>query len=144
MNLAVARLYSRRVAFVKYAIALMAACTMAAAFVTTTAARQPSRASASGPATERHKAVSSNTARAAIAPVSRRLALLWTLDIENAPAHAETWEKVVRKLRTGAMPPAGMPRPDEAAYDALASSLEARARRRGWRAPNRSARRCAA
>ncbi len=30
----------------------------------------------------------------------------------------------MRKLRTGAMPPAGMPRPDEAAYDALASSLE--------------------
>ena len=49
---------------------------------------------------------------------------LASLDIENAPAHAEIWEKVVRKLRTGAMPPAGMPRPDEAAYDALASSLE--------------------
>ena len=46
------------------------------------------------------------------------------LDIEDAPAHAEIWEKVVRKLRTGAMPPAGLPRPDQAAYDALASSLE--------------------
>jgi hypothetical protein len=31
---------------------------------------------------------------------------------------------VVRKLRTGAMPPAGMPRPDEATYDTLASALE--------------------
>ena len=32
---------------------------------------------------------------------------LASLDIDNAPAHAEIWEKVVRKLRTGAMPPAG-------------------------------------
>jgi hypothetical protein len=49
------------------------------------------------------------------------------LDTENAAIrqNAETWEKVVRKLRTGMMPPAGMPRPDEATYDALASSLEA-------------------
>lgn len=37
----------------------------------------------------------------------------------------DVWEKVVRKLRTRAMPPAGLPRPDEAAYDALASWLEA-------------------
>jgi mono/diheme cytochrome c family protein len=37
---------------------------------------------------------------------------------------AEGWEKVVRKLRTNAMPPAGAPRPDHATYDALASFLE--------------------
>ncbi len=36
----------------------------------------------------------------------------------------EVWEKVVRKLRTRAMPPAGRPRPDDAAYDALAGRLE--------------------
>ena len=33
-------------------------------------------------------------------------------DINDVAAHPEIWEKVVRKLRTGAMPPAGMPRPD--------------------------------
>ena len=108
----------------KYAIALMAACTMAAAFVTTTAARQPSRASASGPATERHKAVlqqycvSCHSARIQTAGLA-----LDRLDIDNVPAHAETWEKVVRKLRTGAMPPPGLPRPDEATYKSLASGL---------------------
>jgi hypothetical protein len=37
---------------------------------------------------------------------------------------AETWEKVVRKIRTGMMPPAGAPRPDRAALGAFASSLE--------------------
>jgi len=34
------------------------------------------------------------------------------------------WEKVVRKLRTGAMPPAGMPRPEPAAQAALVTYLE--------------------
>ena len=36
----------------------------------------------------------------------------------------EVWEKVIRKLRTRAMPPAGRPRPDDPAYDALAGRLE--------------------
>jgi cytochrome c551/c552 len=39
---------------------------------------------------------------------------------ENAPI----LEKVVRKLRSGAMPPAGMPRPDTATYHRLASMIE--------------------
>src|SRR5712691_7268734 len=43
--------------------------------------------------------------------------MLDQMDVEHVSAGAEVWEKVVRKLRTGAMPPAGMPRPDKAAYD---------------------------
>jgi cytochrome c551/c552 len=42
----------------------------------------------------------------------------------HAGANAELWEKVVHKLRSGEMPPAGMPRPDSAAYDAAAGFLE--------------------
>jgi hypothetical protein len=38
---------------------------------------------------------------------------------------AQRWEKVVRKLRAGAMPPPGAPRPDRIALDGLASWLEA-------------------
>ena len=34
------------------------------------------------------------------------------------------WEKVVRKLRAGSMPPAGRPRPEPEVYDRLASRLE--------------------
>src|SRR5437588_775362 len=34
--------------------------------------------------------------------------------LSNIPARAETWEKVIRKLRTRTMPPAGLPRPDDA------------------------------
>jgi mono/diheme cytochrome c family protein len=46
------------------------------------------------------------------------------VDVANAPAHAEVWEKVIRKLRTGAMPPAGLPRPDKQTYRSLISTLE--------------------
>jgi mono/diheme cytochrome c family protein len=45
-------------------------------------------------------------------------------DITSPSTHAEIWEKVVRKLRTGAMPPAGLPRPDKATSTALISFLE--------------------
>jgi hypothetical protein len=48
------------------------------------------------------------------------------LNADDPKADAKAWEKVVRKLRTGAMPPAGRPRPDAATYDAVASHLEAK------------------
>jgi mono/diheme cytochrome c family protein len=38
--------------------------------------------------------------------------------------HPELWEKVVRKLLTRSMPPAGLPRPSETAYNSLLSSIE--------------------
>src|SRR5580765_2874224 len=50
--------------------------------------------------------------------------ILDTLDFEKLPEDAEIWEKVVRKLRAGAMPPVGAPRPDAATSDALAAWLE--------------------
>ena len=39
-------------------------------------------------------------------------------------ANAEVWERVIAKLRAGAMPPPGMPRPDATAYRAVARALE--------------------
>ncbi|HEY2149894.1 MAG TPA: DUF1592 domain-containing protein [Vicinamibacterales bacterium] len=47
-----------------------------------------------------------------------------SLDIEHPGEHAATWEKVVRKVRAGTMPPSNMPRPDAAAYRTLIGSLE--------------------
>ncbi len=47
-----------------------------------------------------------------------------TFDMARAGDHPEVWEAVVRKLRTGAMPPAGRPRPDRATYDAVVAWLE--------------------
>jgi Protein of unknown function (DUF1592)/Protein of unknown function (DUF1588)/Protein of unknown function (DUF1587)/Protein of unknown function (DUF1585)/Protein of unknown function (DUF1595)/Planctomycete cytochrome C len=48
-----------------------------------------------------------------------------TMDVENVSEGAEVWEKVLRKLRTGAMPPQGVRRPDQVTYDRLISWLEA-------------------
>jgi mono/diheme cytochrome c family protein len=47
-----------------------------------------------------------------------------TLDVSNVSANAETWEKVLRKVRTGLMPPPGRPRPDAATLDSFASWAE--------------------
>src|SRR5687767_13014189 len=50
--------------------------------------------------------------------------ILDTADLTQIPAQAEMWEKVVRRLPTGSMPPAGMPRPDAATSEALTRQLE--------------------
>ena len=47
-----------------------------------------------------------------------------THDLAHVGADAETWERVIVKLRSRTMPPAGSPRPAEAAYRAVASWLE--------------------
>ena len=47
-----------------------------------------------------------------------------TLDLKRVGEFPEVWEKVVRKLRAGVMPPSGRPRPDQPAYDGLATWLE--------------------
>ena len=46
-----------------------------------------------------------------------------TMDLAELPGHADVWEKVVRKLRGGMMPPPGMPRPDQAAVDGFVARL---------------------
>jgi hypothetical protein len=51
--------------------------------------------------------------------------MLDKLDLERAGDNAQTWEKVVRKLRTGTMPPSGARRPERSVIDAFASNLEA-------------------
>jgi cytochrome c551/c552 len=48
------------------------------------------------------------------------------LDVSKVGGDAETWEKVVKKIRTGMMPPSGAKRPDRAALNAFATELESR------------------
>ena len=48
-----------------------------------------------------------------------------SVDAADPSRHADVWERVIAKLRTGAMPPPGRPRPDETTYDAVAGGLEA-------------------
>jgi mono/diheme cytochrome c family protein len=58
------------------------------------------------------------------------------MDVDNVAAGAEVWEKVVGKLRSGAMPPAGVKRPDAATYDGLAAYFETELDRAAAANPN--------
>jgi hypothetical protein len=46
------------------------------------------------------------------------------ISIDQVADNAPVWEKVVKKLRTGAMPPPGAARPSATDYDSLAAYLE--------------------
>ena len=62
--------------------------------------------------------------------------VLDALDLDRVAHDGEVWEKVTRKLRAGAMPPAGAPRPDRVTSDALAAWLEGTLDRAASDAPN--------
>jgi mono/diheme cytochrome c family protein len=49
-----------------------------------------------------------------------------TLDVSRVGPASETWEKVVKKIRTGMMPPSGAKRPDRPVLDRFAAELESR------------------
>src|SRR5438876_2386568 len=59
-----------------------------------------------------------------------------TLDVTNPARNAETWEKVIEKLRAGSMPPAGRPRPDAATYRTTATWIENEIDRAWTASPN--------
>ncbi|HZL92631.1 MAG TPA: DUF1592 domain-containing protein [Vicinamibacterales bacterium] len=59
-----------------------------------------------------------------------------TPDLANVAAHPDVWEKVIRKVEAGMMPPAGVPRPDAAARKALVANLEGVLDRAAKASPN--------
>ena len=58
------------------------------------------------------------------------------LDLEDVGRNAQIWEKVVRKLRGGSMPPINMPRPSPQTADAFVASLEMAIDRAALAAPD--------
>ena len=62
--------------------------------------------------------------------------LLDQADAQQVSNAADTWEKVIVQLRSRAMPPSGMPRPDSATYNAVASWLETELDRAASLRPN--------
>ena len=62
--------------------------------------------------------------------------VLDAMPVANAAREPQTWEKVIRKVRTGMMPPAGAPRPDRATLDGLAAAVETTLDRAAAAAPN--------
>ena len=65
----------------------------------------------------------SQRAKAAGQEAARKITLD-DLDLTRVGDHAEAWERVVRKLRAGMMPPSGSRRPDKATYESLTAWLE--------------------
>ena len=45
-------------------------------------------------------------------------------DLTKVADHGDVWEKVVRKLRNGAMPPVGLPKPDDSTLTGFTNRLE--------------------
>ena len=62
--------------------------------------------------------------------------MLDKMDVGKVSEGAPVWEKVVRKLRTRAMPPSGAPRPDNSTYDSFATYLETELDRAAAARPN--------
>jgi hypothetical protein len=58
------------------------------------------------------------------------------LDLATAGSHPEIWERVIRKLRAGMMPPPGAPRPELAQYNELRDWLEAQMDRKAAEHPD--------
>jgi cytochrome c5 len=58
------------------------------------------------------------------------------LDLAKIAEHAELWEKVIRKLRAGVMPPPDMPRPPLSEYEGLRDWLEGEIDRAALSKPN--------
>jgi len=59
-----------------------------------------------------------------------------SLDVSDPSRDAAAWEKVIKKLRAGSMPPQGMPQPDPPARTALVSFLETAIDRNAAASPN--------
>src|SRR5687768_12033166 len=88
------------------------------------AAQQPTRTAAGAPAN--HAAVLTQYCITCHNDRTKSGGLvLSAADLDNIPARAGVWEKVIRKVRAGMMPPVGMPRPDQPALDGLVTHLEA-------------------
>jgi hypothetical protein len=58
------------------------------------------------------------------------------LEMSDVGTRADVWEKVFQKLRMGAMPPPGLPRPDKPTLDAFTAWLETELDLSAARAPN--------
>src|SRR5262249_54286990 len=62
--------------------------------------------------------------------------MLDKIDLEHVGDNAQTWEKMILKLRSGMMPPSGARRPDRSIIDAFASNVEAALDRAAATKPN--------
>src|SRR5688572_16883392 len=122
-----------------WAIAL-GVCLVVAAAATPRAARQSPVTAQTAPPQELRQAVEKycttcHNSRVKSAATATGVILDGSV-LGDAAAHPELWEKVVRKLRLGAMPPDGSPQPEAATHAALVKWLEGTLDRAAAALPN--------
>ena len=109
--------------WVPYAICLPLLLFAAAAYVQARQDQTAAPAPASGQSAE-HALLSRYCVNCHTEKLKSGNFVLSTLDVGNVGRDAERWELVARKLRARSMPPAGRPRPSEAAYEGLVAHIE--------------------
>jgi len=72
----------------------------------------------------------------ATTPATATDVVLDRADLSHVADDPALWERVVRKLRNGSMPPEGSPRPDRTTHDALLGFIESRLDRAAAERPN--------
>jgi mono/diheme cytochrome c family protein len=123
--MAITDLSSRRIARSTRVLAGAAIVCLTVAAGTPMAGRQEPQTAAPGAEIERYRAVVTQyCATCHNERVNTAGLALDRLDLAAVSGSAETWEKVVRKLRTRAMPPQGARRPDEPTMNGLATFIE--------------------
>ena len=91
-------------------------------FICTLGAQQPS-----GDASAPHRSLVSQYCVACHDDITASGGFSWaTIDVAHPELNAEQAEQVIRKVRSGMMPPVGAPRPDTVTLKAFASALESR------------------
>ena len=103
----------------RFALALVAAGLVVAVVPVPAAGQQASRADVDGQALVDRYCATCHNDRLETGGFS-----FGPLDVADVAAHPEAWEKVVRKLRAGAMPPRPRPRPDQETYDGFRGWIE--------------------
>jgi mono/diheme cytochrome c family protein len=97
---------------------------------------QPAKAAAPGPAQTHQKLLNRYCVACHNDQVKTAGIAITSLKTTAIPADAAPWEKVLRKVRTGEMPPVGAPQPDKAAALSLSTWLEGELDRNGAAQPN--------
>src|SRR5437879_1589500 len=108
----------------RLSLAVGGALTVSAVVLSTVGASQAPASSASSAAATVRPVLDRYCIRCHNARLKTAGLVLDNIDMTDIGAHADVWEKVIRKVGGGAMPPVGNPRPDAPAAAALVSWLE--------------------
>ena len=113
------------------AILLLSLCVPA-----TASAQDPATATATATATEYRQLIDQYCVACHNTKFNNANMVLDNLDLNQLSHDAETWERVIRKLRSRAMPPPGSPRPEEATYVTMIAWMQDQIDQSAALAPN--------